>query len=38
MRQIGDTTQGPRSTTEATARTIEGGLAYLADVARRLAP
>jgi SRSO17 transposase len=38
MRQIDDPTQGPLSTTEATARTIEGGLAYLADVARRLAP
>jgi SRSO17 transposase len=38
MGQIEDITQGPLSTTEATARTIEGGLAYLADVARRLAP
>lgn len=38
MRQIDDTPQGPLSTTEATARTIEGGLAYLADVVRRLAP
>ena len=39
MRQIDDTTQGPRSTTtEAMARTIEGGLAYLADIARRWAP
>jgi SRSO17 transposase len=32
-------TQGPRSTTtEAMARTIEGGLAYMADIARRWAP
>jgi SRSO17 transposase len=38
MRQIDDATQGPLSTSEAMARTIEGGLAYLADVARRLAP
>ena len=39
MRQSDDMTQGPRSTTsEAMARTIEGGLAYLADIARRWAP
>ena len=38
MGQSDETTQGPFSTTEATARTIEGGLAYVADVARRLAP
>jgi hypothetical protein len=39
MRQIDEMTQGPRSTTtEAMARTIAGGLAYLADIARRWAP
>jgi SRSO17 transposase len=39
MRQVDDTTPDPRSlTAEATARIIEGGHAYLADSARRLAP
>jgi SRSO17 transposase len=39
MRQIDDATQEALSTTtDATARTIEGGLAYLADLTRRLAP
>jgi SRSO17 transposase len=39
MRQSDDVTQGPLSPmTEATASTIAGGLAYLADIARRLAP
>jgi SRSO17 transposase len=39
MRQSDDTTTSPRSTsTDATASTIAGGRAYLADVARRLAP
>src|SRR5262245_39800792 len=39
MRQIDDTTAGSRSTpTDATASTIAGGRAYMADVARRLAP
>ena len=39
MRQSDDRTQGPRSTTTAAmARTIEGGLAYVADIARRWAP
>jgi hypothetical protein len=39
MRQFDDTTQGPLSpTAEATARIIEGGRAYLTDIARRLAP
>jgi SRSO17 transposase len=39
MRQIDDVTQGPLSPmSEATASTIAGGLAYLADIARRLAP
>jgi SRSO17 transposase len=39
MRQIDDTTATSLSTpTDATASTIEGGRAYLADVARRLAP
>ena len=39
MRPFDDTTQGPLSpTAEATARIIEGGRAYLADIARRLAP
>jgi hypothetical protein len=39
MRQIDEMTQGLHSTTiEAMARTIAGGLAYLADIARRWAP
>lgn len=39
MRQSDDTTTSARSTpTDATASTIAGGRAYLADVARRLAP
>jgi SRSO17 transposase len=39
MRQIDDPTMSSLSTpTDATARTIAGGRAYLADVARRLAP
>jgi SRSO17 transposase len=39
MRQIDDTTATSLSAaTAATASTIEGGRAYLADVARRLAP
>ena len=39
MRQRDDMTQGPRSTTpEAMARTIEGSLASMADIARRWAP
>jgi SRSO17 transposase len=39
MRQIDDTTTSSLSTpTDATASTIAGGRAYLADVARRLAP
>jgi SRSO17 transposase len=39
MRQIDDPTASSRSTpTDATASTIEGGRAYRADVARRLAP
>jgi SRSO17 transposase len=39
MRQSDDTTTSSRSTpTDATASTIAGGRAYLADVARRLAP
>ena len=39
MRQSDERTQGPRSTTtEAMARTIEGGLAAWADIARRWAP
>jgi SRSO17 transposase len=39
MRQIDDTTASSRSTpTDATASTIAGGRAYMADVARRLAP
>jgi SRSO17 transposase len=39
MRQIDDTTASSLSTpTDATASTIAGGRAYMADVARRLAP
>ena len=39
MRQIDEMTQGPHSTTtKAMARTIAGGLAYLADIARRWVP
>ena len=39
MPQIDDMTPEPRSsTTEAMARTIAGGMAYLADIARRWAP
>jgi SRSO17 transposase len=39
MLQRNETTPGPLSpTAEATARIIEGGPAYLADIARRLAP
>jgi hypothetical protein len=39
MQQNDAATQGPLpTTTEATASTIEGGRAYLADLARRLAP
>jgi len=39
MSQPYETTQGPLSpTAEATARIVEGGPAYLADLARRLAP
>ena len=39
MRQIDDTTASALSTpTDATASTIAGGRAYLADGARRLAP
>jgi SRSO17 transposase len=39
MRQIVDSTEGPiPTTTDATASTIEGGLAYLADLGGRLAP
>jgi SRSO17 transposase len=39
MRPSEDMTQGPRATTtEAMARTIEGGLAYMAAIARRWAP
>ena len=39
MRQSDAVTQGPLSPmTEATASTIAGGLAYLADIARWLAP
>ena len=39
MRQIDDTTASALSTpTDATASPIAGGRAYMADVARRLAP
>ena len=39
MRQLDETRPGSLSlTAEATARIIEGGRAYLADIARRLAP
>jgi SRSO17 transposase len=39
MRQIDDATERSRSApTDATANTIEGGRAYMADTARRLAP
>ena len=39
MRQIDDTTASSRSTPmDATASTIAGGQAYMADMARRLAP
>jgi len=39
MRQSDEMTQGPRSTTTAAmARTIAGGLAYVAEIARRWAP
>jgi SRSO17 transposase len=39
MRQHNETMQGPRSpTAEPTARIIEGGRTYVADIARRLAP
>jgi SRSO17 transposase len=39
MRQLDDATpEALSTTTDATARTIEGGLAYLADITRRLAP
>jgi SRSO17 transposase len=39
MQQINDATERPlATTTDATASSIEGGQAYLADIARRLAP
>ena len=39
MRQIDDATERSLSApTDATAHTIEGGRAYMADMARRLAP
>jgi hypothetical protein len=39
MRRIDEPTQEPLPTaTEATASALEGGLAYVADMARRLAP
>jgi hypothetical protein len=39
MQQINEATDRPlATTTEATASSIEGGRAYLADIARRLAP